>query len=266
MIYDLQKANFFKRISAFLLDLILIAILFTAGMLIISGLVDYDSNLTGLEERLTAIQDKHNITAIEEQYKVSFNEYQYMLPEEVEVLPENVKLAFDACKEEMNTDSVSIKLYETIMTLSILIVSISMLIAFVVLEFIVPLFFKNGQTLGKKVFSIAVMRVDAVRITPMILFVRSILGKYTIGTMVPLIMLLTLFFGATPLMPIVILLGILLLQIVLYIFTKTNSLIHDMLASTVVVDFQSQMIFDSVQAKNEYQLRIHDEAVNKSNY
>ena len=141
-----------------------------------------------------------------------------------------------------------------------------MLIAFVILEFIVPLLLKNGQTIGKKVFSIAVMRVDAVRITPLVLFVRSILGKYTIGTMVPLIMLLTLLFGATPLMPIAILLGVLIIQILLFIFTKTNSLIHDSLASTVVVDLQSQMIFDSVEEKTEYQLRLHNEAANKANY
>ena len=266
MIYDLQKANFFKRVSAFLVDLILVAMLFTAGMLVISRLLDYDSHLLALEERLTSIQDKYNITEIEKQYKVSFNEYQYMLPEETDILPDEVKLPFEACKEEMNTDKASIKLYETIMSLSILIVSISMLIAFVILEFIVPLLLKNGQTIGKKVFSIAVMRVDAVRITPLVLFVRSILGKYTIGTMVPLIMLLTLLFGATPLMPIAILLGVLIIQILLFIFTKTNSLIHDSLASTVVVDLQSQMIFDSVEEKTEYQLRLHNEAANKANY
>ena len=93
----------------------------------------------------------------------------------------------------------------------------------------------------------------------MILFVRAILGKYTIGTMVPILMVLALMLGAPPIMPLSVLLLVLLLQIVFLITTKTNSLIHDSLASTVVVDFQSQMIFDSLEAKNQYILRIQNE-------
>ena len=57
-----------------------------------------------------------------------------------------------------------------------------------------------------------------------------------------------------------------LIQIILLIVTRTNSLIHDTLSSTVVIDFASQMIFDSVEAKREYQLRIHKEEAEKSDY
>ncbi len=263
MIYDLQKASLMKRFSAFLFDLVLLIMLFTALMLLVSSIVDYDSYLYGLENRLTEIQEKHNISAIEKEYEVSFNEFQYMFEDEVAKLPEEVQEAFKACTKEMNEDSDSIKLYETIMSLSIAIVSISMLLSYIILEFVVPLFFKNGQTLGKKMFAIAVMRTDCVRITPIVLFIRTVLGKYTIGTMVPLVMLLTLAFGSTPLMPLTVILLILLIQIVLLVTTKTNSLIHDSLASTVVVDYQSQMIFDTVEAKNAYQLRLHNEATEK---
>ena len=263
---DLQKAGIMKRFSAFLLDIILIFMLFAAGMLVVSNITNYDSYLSDFEVRVTSIQEKYNIAEIEKEYGVLFNDYQYMFADEVEQLPEEVQTAFNACNEEMTNDSVSIKLYETIMTLSILIVSLSMLIAYIVLEFCVPLLFKNGQTLGKKVFSIAVMRTDGVKISPMVLFIRTVLGKYTITTMVPIIMLLMLAFGSTPLIPIAIILLIFLLQLVLIITTRTNSLIHDSLASTVVVDFQSQRIFESVEAKNEYLLRLHKEAVDKAEY
>lgn len=263
---DLQKAGIMKRFSAFLLDIILIFMLFAACMLVVSNITNYDSYLSDFEVRVTSIQEKYNIAEIEKEYGVLFNDYQYMFADEVAQLPEEVQTAFNACNEEMTNDSVSIKLYETIMTLSILIVSLSMLIAYIVLEFCVPLLFKNGQTLGKKVFSIAVMRTDGVKISPMVLFIRTVLGKYTITTMVPIIMLLMLAFGSTPLIPIAIILLIFLLQLVLIITTRTNSLIHDSLASTVVVDFQSQRIFESVEAKNEYLLRLHKEAVDKAEY
>lgn len=266
MIYDLQKASLMKRFSAFLLDIMLLFMLFTALMLLVSSVVGYDTYLYGLEDRLTSIQEKHNVPVIEKEYGIKFNEFQYMFPDEVAKLPQEVQVAFKACTEEMNKDSEAIKLYETIMSLSIAIVSISMLLSYIILEFIVPLLFKNGQTLGKKMFSLAVMRTDCVKITPIVLFIRTILGKYTIGTMVPLVMLLTLAFGSTPLMPLTVIALIFLIQIVLLITTKTNSLIHDSLASTVVVDLQSQMIFDTVEAKNEYQLRLHKEATDKSDY
>ena len=266
MNFDLQKASIMKRFSAFLLDIILIIIVFMASMLAMSNITNYDSYLNGLEERLTSIQEKHNIAALEEEYGILFNDYQYMFEDEVSQLPKEVQEAFNECNKEMNNDGESIKLYETIMSLSMVIVSVSMLVAFILLEFVVPLFFKNGQTLGKKIFAIAVMRTDGVKISPIILFIRTILGKYTITTMVPIIMVLMLAFGSTPLIPLAVLLLILLIQLVLIIRTKTNSLIHDTLSSTVVVDFQSQMIFDSVEAKNEYLLRLHNEAVDKADY
>lgn len=257
-----------KRISAFLLDFILTVMIFTGCMLLVANITNYDANLTALEDRLTSIQEKHGIAQIEEKFenKYKFSDYQLMFEDDIAKLPEEVQTVFKACNEEMNTDNESIKLYEIIMTLSILIVSISMLISFIILEFVVPLIFGNGQTLGKKIFSIAVMRVDCVKITPQVLFIRSILGKYTISTMVPLIMLLTLFFGSLPLMPLLVIAAILLIQIIMLIVTKTNSLIHDSLASTVVVDLQSQMIFDTVEAKNEYVLRLHKESVDKADY
>ena len=266
MIYDLQKASMMKRISAFLLDFILMMMLFTGLMLVISSVVKYDDYSLELLDRQTTIQQNHNIPELEEKYEVKFTQFQSMTKEEINALPDEVRDAFLACNEEINSDNRSIYLFEVIVTLSLLIVSLSLLISFIILEFILPLIFKNGQTIGKKVFSIAVMRKDCVRIPTTVLFIRTILGKYTIGTMVPALMLLSLFFGSTPIMPLMVILLIAIIQVILLITTKTNSLIHDVLASTVVVDYQSQMIFDTVEALNEYKLRVHKENVDKAQY
>ena len=270
MIYDIQKASLTKRLSAFLFDFVLMTMLVTGFMLMLSVMLGYDNYSHELQDRLTAIHDKYQIAQIEEKYKdskeynVDFEEYQYMLEEERAKLPKEVTDVFDACVNEMDNDSESIRLYAMIMSLSLTILSFSILLSYLVLEFAVPMFFKNGQTLGKKIFSIALMRSDCVRISTNVLFIRTILGKYTISTMVPVLMLLALFFGANPIMPLTVILLILLLQVVLLITSKTNSLIHDNLASTVVVDFQSQMIFDSPEALNEYKLRLHREEAEKA--
>ena len=153
-----------------------------------------------------------------------------------------------------------------VITLSLLIISLSILFAFVILEFIVPLIFKNGQTVGKKIFSIAIMRADSVRISPAILFVRSILGKYTVGTMIPVIMGMTLIYGIGSIVTLAVAFLIPLFQIILMFVTKTNLTIHDILSSTVAVDIQSQMIFESVEAKQEYLRRIHEEEAKSAKY
>lgn len=256
---DLQKASLLKRFSAFLLDAVLILVAALALMLFFSWAFGYDGQLDALENRLQSIQDSHRIAELEKEHKISFNNFLYLTEEDRAKLPEEVVTAFDACSKEMNEDSVSIKLYETIMTLSLMIVSFSLLGAFVILEFAVPIIFKNGQTLGKKMFSLAVMRTDFVKVSPKILFIRTVLGKYTIGTMVPVLMLLCLLFGMDPIMPMTVILLVFLIQAVLMVTSKTNSTIHDSLASTVVVDFLSQKIYDSPEERDQHKLSIHKE-------
>ena len=134
-------------------------------------------------------------------------------------------------------------------------------IAFLLLEFVVPLLFGNGQTLGKKVFGVAVMREDGVRLSPLLLFARTVLGKYTVETMVPVLILIMIYLNLTGIGGTVIILGMLLVQMVLLIATKARTPLHDKLAHTVTVDFASQMIFESPEAMLAYKQRIHAEQV-----
>ena len=140
-----------------------------------------------------------------------------------------------------------------------MIISLSMLIAFLILEFIVPLIFKNGQTLGKKIFGIAVMRVDGVKIPAFQLFIRAVLGKYTIETMVPLFIIMLFLMGTLGITGPIVILLLIVLQIVVMVVSKTNSPIHDLLAVTVVVDINTQMIFDSTAEMIEYKKKRAEE-------
>ena len=262
MIYDIQKASLTKRISAFLFDFVLMTIVVTGAMLLLSMAVNYDSYSIELEEKLVQVQTDYNIPSLEAKHKVTLGDYQYMTPEDQAKVPAEAKTAFDACIKTLNTDPEIAKLYATITNLSLIILSFSILIGYLILEFGVPLLFKNGQTLGKKIFSIAIMRKDCVAISPMVMFIRTILGKYTISTMVPIFMFMSLLFGASPIMPLAVIILVLLLQVVFLITSGTRALIHDSLASTIVVDIQSQMIFESPEALEQYKLRIHSEKAN----
>ena len=50
------------------------------------------------------------------------------------------------------------------------------------------------------------------------------------------------------------------------ISTPTNSLIHDLLANTVVVDYASQMIFETREDMIHYKEKIHAEMAAKQEY
>ncbi len=266
MIYDLQKASMMKRVSAFLLDFILVIILVTGFMWIISSITGYDDYSNSLSEKMQAIEESYGIPAITEKYEIDIDRYAALSDEERNKYPEDVKKVLEDCINDINSNEEIARVYMMMISLTILMVSLSLFFAVLIVEFIIPLIFKNGQTIGKKVFALAVMRIDGVRISPVILFVRSILGKYTVEIMIPVIIILMMFFGVGSIVTLGVVVLILLFEIILVIATKTNSFIHDVLSSTVVVDLPSQMIFDSVEAKIEYQARIHNEDAKNAKY
>jgi uncharacterized RDD family membrane protein YckC len=253
MMLDLQKASVLKRVSAFLLDMILLLILITGFAFVLSLVTGYD----GYNERLEAVEQEY-----EDKYGVSFD----ISEEEYNKMPEEQRKYFDEVYTEFSKDEEALYLYNMQFNLILMISTISILLSYVVLELILPLVFKNGQTIGKKIFGIALMHTNSVRLTTMALFVRTILGKFTLETMIPVYIFIMAVFGTLGLTGTIMLLLILVLQIGVILITKTNSCIHDLLANTVAVDLSSQMIFDSVDAMNEYKKKIHAEQVKNADY
>lgn len=250
---DLQKASVSRRISAFLLDIIFVAILITALATLFSFLFGFDKQMKIWDER---------VLHYETEYGVSFD----LSLEETEALSEDEKAYLEKAYAAFSADESAIRAYNMMFALSFVILSLSIFFAILIWEFLLPLYFKNGQTFGKKVFGIALMRTDGVRISTLSLFARAILGKYTIETMIPIMMVLLLVFNVVGVVGLLIIAALFLWQIGMVIATRTNSMIHDALAVTVVVDMNSQKIFDSVEEMIAYKKRIHAEQVAKQDY
>ena len=250
---DLQKASMLKRISAFILDVILLAVAITGFAFFLSAVTGYDS----YNEKLDAIYASY-----EEEYGVKVG----ISLEEFEALTEEQKASYEAANEAIAKDEEASHAYGMIVNLTLVITSISILFGYLLLEFAVPLMFKNGQTIGKKIFGIALMRNDGVKINTVMLFVRTVLGKYTIETMIPVLIIIMTFFGSAGIVGLAVLLLIGVLELVMLCITKTRSCIHDLLAYTVAVDMQSQMIFESPEALLEYKKKLHADVVADSDY
>ena len=178
---------------------------------------------------------------------------------------ENQKL-IDNAYGEFAADPEVARLNALIFNLSFMIVSFSILIPYLLLEFVVPLLLKNGQTIGKKIFGIGVMRVDGVRISTVQLFIRTVLGKCTLETMLPIMMLMILMFNVMPLVSVGITLILVIAQFCCIAFTAFHTPIHELISATVSVDISSQLIFDTPQALLEYKKSLHAQIANSTEY
>ena len=250
-VYGIEKASLLKRFSAYLLDAILTLIIATGVLYIASLIVNYDEKSKKMDELYEEYETK---------YGISFD----LTQEEYDKLTEEEKQAYEEAYKAFSEDEEVIYAYNLVFNLSLMLVTIGLLVGVAAVEFVIPLFLKNGQTVGKKIFGLCLVKNDSVRVNTMMLFVRSFLGKFTIETMIPVYILLLIVFGNAGLVGTVVLFLILIIQVVLSFATVNKTLIHDLMAGTVVVDMNSQMIFESEEKMLEFKKDFYKkEAENK---
>lgn len=253
MVYDLQKAGMWKRIAAGMFDGILVTILAVGCAFLLSLALGYD----GYSDTLNTAYGKY-----ETEYGVEFE----LTQEEYQSMTDLQRQNYDAAYAALVADGEAMYAYNMMINLTLVITTLGILLAVLALEYVVPLLLGNGQTLGKKIFSLGLMRTDGVKMNNMQLFVRTILGKYTIETMIPVCICLMIFWGTLDMTGTLILLALLIAEIVIMAVTRTNSLLHDLLAGTVVVDISSQMIFRTTEDLIAYQKKIAAERAARQTY
>lgn len=253
MTYDLQKAGIWKRFAAFLFDGILAGMLAVGFGLLLSLVLGYN----GYNEKLQQVYAKY-----EAEYGITFE----ITQDEYESMGEVGRQNYDAAYRAFADDGEAAHLYSLILQMTLLITTLGILLAILAWEFLIPLALGNGQTLGKKIFGLCLVRADSVRVNNLQLFTRAVLGKFTIETMIPVYILLMIFWGSMGLLGPLILLGLLVAQAVSLAVTRTNSALHDLMAGTVVVDSASQMIFPTAEARLEYQKNLAAERAARQAY
>lgn len=253
MIYDIQKAGMWKRISAYIFDCIILGIVAVGFAFLLSSALQYDAHVAERETIRAQFETEYGV-----EFDITQAEYDAMEGEQ--------QRRYREAYEAFAADPVVQEKDLLIINLTLIIAGFGILVAFLILELIVPLLFGNGQTLGKKIFSVGVMRADGVRISLFQLFVRTVLGKYTLETMLPVFLMFLFFLGVMPLVGIAGVLLLFLLQVVFLITSLYRTPIHDMIAGTVTVDIASQMIFASTEELMAYKQRIHAEMAERAEY
>lgn len=253
MATDLQKASFWKRTAAWMFDGILLGILAVAFGVLLSCLLGYDAHSKTLEAAYDKYEAQYGVV-----FEISLEAYEAMTPE--------ARANYDAAYDALIADDGAMYAYNMMLNQTLVILSVAILLATAVIEWLVPLYFGHGRTLGKKIFGLALIRNDGVQMNNMQLFTRAILGKFTVETMIPVLIILMIYWGTMGVAGTTVL-GILSIgQLACLIFTRTNSAIHDLMAGTVVVDYASQTIFRTTEDLIAYKKRVAAEKAAKQAY
>ncbi|MDE6201164.1 MAG: RDD family protein [Clostridiales bacterium] len=280
--FELRKTGIVRRASASLLDVILLVVLATGFMFILSLICNY-SDQEKLSNKYYNEWEGFRKTYVAEvaayygfDYKATDSDYtitkdgkKSSLDELTGVLVDSkgedaaTKTAYDAFKELTPAEKVNWQ-YRYVYNLLFMMTSVGILLSYITLEFILPIIFKNGQTVGKKVFGICLVRPNCVKITNISLFARTILGKYAIETMFPVLLVFLFIFGGLGILALILLAALALLNIVLFFATKNRTPIHDLIACTVAADMRTQMIFQTEDELVEKKAIAHQELVGQA--
>lgn len=250
---DLHKVSFTKRLAAALLDFVLLAVLVSGAATLLAITLGYSSHADTIDARQQHFEKQYGI-----QLQISQEEYDALSAE----ARQNYDNAFQALIE----DEQFLRAYNMQTSLTMLITAFSVLFGVLAVEFVIPLILTNGQTVGKKIFGIALVRTDGVQASRLQLFIRAILGKYTIELMIPIYIFLMIFFNTANIFTLAILAGLSLGQLVCVAATKTNNPIHDLLAGTAAVDMSTQLIFKTKEDLLEHIKKLHAEEANRAEY
>ena len=132
--YSLQKASVLRRFSAYLLDIILLFTVIVGVAALLSLVLNYNSYDTRLDELTKAYL---------EEYDIDINkDYNTLTPEE--------KANYDAADKAFKADPEVMYNNQMVTNLSILIVTFSTLLGYVIMEFIIPLILKKRTDPGQK--------------------------------------------------------------------------------------------------------------------
>ena len=251
MSISIQTANIWKRISAWMFDAIMAIMLALGCCLIVVTAINFDSVVNKYNAYLQQYRIEYGA-----QYDVDLNlseeDYNKFSAQEKEAYDEKRAEAQNEMDKALAQDEGFIEISSKLFSSTLFIIAVGILGSHLILHVLVPLLFKNGQTLGKKIFGLAVVRSNSVKASNLVLFIREIIGLYAMETMFPLLIVLMIYFGYLGIIGTATLLLFLILQLGVMIKTPTNSSIHDLLSDTIVVDLLSQRIFETEEERVEY--------------
>ena len=143
---------------------------------------------------------------------------------------------------------------------------ITIFISFMIFYFIIPLFFKNGETIGKKVMHTCIVNKLGYEYSRLQLIPRFLFPTFLIIAVV--------FITGFSIWSLLITSAVFLISYLFVIFTKDNKALHDYFAGTLVIDARESTWFKNINEEEKMQkdvdeyvetVRNNEDAVNQDN-
>ncbi len=216
----LQKAPFFKRLLALMLDWIFIVILIFTCVIPMSFLMKVDEYSEKFDHYYSEYEKKYGV-----KFDLTEEQFNAMTEEELKLYEE----AYNALTSDEEANKAHDALFKRILGS----IELSILAAYLVMDVLFPLMLKNGQTLGKRVFNLAVLRTGGEPVSMLTILSRTVIGKFTVQTAIPALVVCSILMGSLNPVGIFYVIAILVANIVLLI--KKGKTLHDILVDTIVV-------------------------------
>ena len=216
----LQKAPFFKRLLALMLDWIFIVILTFTCVIPISLLLKVNEYSEKFDQYYSEYEKKYGVD-----FDLTEEQFNAMTEEELKLYEE----AYNA----LTSDEEANKVHDALFKRMLGSIELAILAGYLVMDVLFPLMLKNGQTLGKRILNLALVHNDGEPTNILTILHRTVIGKFVIETSIPALAVISLFMGSLNLLGLFFAAVILIVDIILLI--KKNQVLHDILANTVVV-------------------------------
>ncbi|MCI5745224.1 MAG: RDD family protein [Erysipelotrichaceae bacterium] len=230
-VYKPVNAKMIKRLAAFIIDAILLLIVSTGILYICSVSSYYDTHYDNLHNQYREIG-----------YEIYDEENKTW-----KIIDENYENFEDIIKEYNNNEIIKKEnefFSKFVLNAPLLSITISLLI----LEIIIPLILKNGQTIGMKCFSIALISTSEIKVKPLQIFIRGLFGKIVLLGLIPYMCLIYSFFNPTGgLLGTIFFLLINIINLIFLFSTPNKTAIPDKIGQVFAVDATSTIFFNSLK-------------------
>lgn len=266
--YEIQKASFGRRFLAFIIDLaILLALATFVNRVVSKPIVNNALGYSAIEAKhdqnilefgfaridpdsgkvvlinFALDEEKDNFEALIQRHGpdlVAANLGTYDEEEGKYVLLGDIESQMNKLKRLLYLDGETEKLVNKMTFLKIVESSFSIFVSLLLVYLLVPLLFKNGQTLGKKLIRLAIISKSGLTLKPINYILRVLVGFYLIE-----IVGLIILYNLAPTLA----LYYFIAMIAVIMFTKNNRSIHDLISGTVCVDLDAQYLIDTFEEK-----------------
>ncbi len=228
-IYNPKKAPFIRRAGAYLIDVIIFATLFVGVLWLVSYIVGYQKNYELLEQKYI----EHGI------YILKNGTYDFCDTTKEECL---------TGWETFNRDKDACYYYDLSTQLTLIMITISAFITYFILEFVVPMIFKNGQTIGMKCLRIGLIDKQGIKVRPRQIFIRFLFGRFLVSRILPVYGFIFMVFNLSGgLYGFLLAVIILACDLLMTLFGKDRAGIANVISSTYAVDMDETYFFNSVE-------------------